>query len=233
MIDHMRLLVVAVLLGLVALPAAADETGTIRVLCDVRGAHAFVDGVDRGPTPLDIRVQAGEHALEVRATGYQTAARRVAIAPGDAKVEKLELRPAVLSGVLRVVEVAPDAEVAIDGVVAAARPVEVRLVTGTHALVVRRLGYMSLERRVRIEPGQTLTVRADLRAIGKLRVLSVPSGAGVGIDGVEVGKSPLELEVAVGDHVVRLEVAGYRAAKMMTRVDRGQVSTVRLKLDPE
>src|SRR5262249_39058219 len=46
--------------------AAPTAEGTLTVNTNPPGAHVFVDGVDRGITPLSVALKPGTHALELR-----------------------------------------------------------------------------------------------------------------------------------------------------------------------
>lgn len=59
---------------------------------------------------------------------------------------------------------------------------------------------------------------------------SVPSGAGVMLDGDDVGTTPLQLEVPPGLHTVELSVEGYEPFSQAIDIDRGTTESLRLRL---
>ena len=190
------------------------QGGTIRVISNVTGAEVFLDGTPMGKVPLDIKqVKGGEHVLEVKAPGYQPHEERITINDGQSTVLKLDLNPeagAGGKGTLKVVSAVPDADVYIDGAGVGKVPQEKSVSRGDHFVVVKLLGYKTFEQKVRLEEGQTLTVSAELKAVGRLRILSDPPGADVLINGLPQGVTPLELnEVEVGTTIVRVQKAGY------------------------
>jgi hypothetical protein len=191
------------------------QGGTIRVLSNVAGAKVFLDGTDMGAVPVDIKdVKTGEHVLEVKAPGYQDHEERVTMNAGQATVLKLDLQPEAGKadvGTLKVVSAVPDADVFIDGASIGKVPQEKQITRGDHFVVVKLPGYKTFEQKIRLEAGQTLTVSADLRAVGRLRIVSDPAGADVMINGVSVGVTPIDLtEVEVGTTIVTVQKAGYR-----------------------
>ena len=191
------------------------QGATIRVLSNVAGAKVFLDGVEMGAVPLDVKdVKSGEHVLEVKAPGYQDHEERVTVNAGQAMVLKLDLNPEAGKadvGTLKVVSAVPDAEVFIDGAAIGKVPQEKSLARGDHFVVVKLAGFKTFEQKIRLEAGQTLTVSADLRAVGRLRIVSDPAGADVMINGVPVGVTPLDLnEVEVGTTIVSVQKEGYR-----------------------
>jgi hypothetical protein len=191
------------------------QGGTIRVLSNVAGAQVFLDGTEMGAVPVDIKdVKTGEHVLEVKAPGYQDHEERVTINAGQAMVLKLDLNAEAGKadvGTLKVVSAVPDADVFIDGAAIGKVPQEKQVPRGDHFVVVKLLGFKTFEQKIRLEAGQTLTVSADLRAVGRLRLVSDPAGADVLINGVSVGVTPIDLpEVEVGKTIVTVQKAGFR-----------------------
>jgi hypothetical protein len=97
------------------------------------------------------------------------------------------------------------------------------------------------------EPSHTFTARLERAVVpadsaapsaatpartGSIYVDSRPRGATVTIDGRNVGVTPLTLgEVAVGPHVVRIELTGKRPVTANPRVVAGQVERVTVSLE--
>ena len=191
------------------------QGGTIRVLSNVAGAEVYLDGSKMGAVPVDIKdVKTGEHVLEVKAPGYQDHEERVTINAGQAMVLKLDLNAEAGKadvGTLKVVSAVPDADVYIDGAAIGKVPQEKQVTRGDHFVVVKLVGFKTFEQKIRLEAGQTLTVSADLRAVGRLRIVSDPAGADVMVNGVSVGVTPIDLnEIEVGTAIVTVQKEGYR-----------------------
>jgi hypothetical protein len=187
--------------------------GIISVICNVDKARVFLDGKEMGAAPLEIKdVAPGEHLLEVKAPGYQSADRRVVVNAGMPLVEKFNLNPeaAAAVGTLKVVSPVPNAAVYIDGESVGTTPQTKEVPPGEHFVVVQIQGYKKFEKKVRIEAGQTISVTAELKAVGSLKILSRPTGAEVEIDGKPAGKTPFDGEaIDVGKHVIVLRAQGY------------------------
>lgn len=211
-------------------------TGTIRVLSNVQGARVYLDGVDLGPVPIDIKdAKPGEHVVEVKAEGYLPREERVTVSAGSAAVLKLDMQPEAAvkeTGVLKIVSPVPEGEVFVDGERVGNVPQEKEIPPGDHFVVVTKAGYKKFEQKVRLEAGQTITVTADLAAVGALRVLSTPMGAEVLVDGEPVGNTPLNLDdVDVGDHVVNVRAAEHYDFEQQIKIDGGQRTIVSAKLE--
>jgi hypothetical protein len=208
--------------------------GVVRVLSDAQGARAFIDGTDMGPVPVDIKdVKAGDHILQVKAPGFQASERHVTVAAGGSQIVKFDLNPEGPGdqGILKVSSMVPDALVYIDGAQVGKVPQEKKLSQGEHSVLVKLEGYKQFEQKVRVEAGQTNTVQADLKAVGRLRILSTPSGATVLINGVPAEKqTPLDLEVEVGETVVRIEHPGFQAFEQTMTIQGGKTEVLTREL---
>jgi hypothetical protein len=208
-------------------------TGVVRVLSDAPGARVFIDGTDKGPAPYDIKdVKVGEHIIQVKAPGMITGERKVLIAAGKSSIEKFDLNPETPAdfGTLKVVSMVPEASVFIDGAAVGKVPIEKKLQQGEHPVVVRLDGFKQFEQKVRVEAGQTVTVQATLKPVGRLRILSNPQGAEVLVNGVPAGKTPLDSEVETGETVVRVQLAGFQAFEQTLTIEGGKTQVLTREL---
>jgi len=211
------------------------QGGSVRVLSNVQGAHVYLDGTDMGAVPLDIKdVKAGEHVIEVKSAKYQPREERVTVNAGSATVLKLDLNAeAKTEAKIKVLSPVPGADVYIDGALIGKVPAETEVSSGEHYVVVKLEGYKTFEHKSRIEAGQVQTVSAELRAVGKLRILSDPTGATVLINGIPQEKpTPLEVnEAEVGETVVRVEMSGMIPQEKTLTVVGGKSEVLSFKLD--
>jgi len=207
--------------------------GVVRVLSDAQGARAEIDAIDMGPVPVDIKdVRPGDHVVQVKAPGFQTSERHVTVTAGGSQVVKFDLATDVSAdtGLVKIVSGSPEATVFIDGALVGKVPQDKRLPPGEHAVAVRLDGFKPFEQKVRVDAGQTLTVQADLKAVGRLRVLSTPAGAAVLVNGLPAGKTPLETDVEIGDAVVRIEQPGFQGVEQTLAITAGKTETVSREL---
>lgn len=214
------------------------QGGVIRVLSNVAGAKVFLDGTEMGAVPIDIKdVKTGEHVLEVKAQGYQIREERVTVNAGQSTILKLDLNAEAgkgETGTLKVVSPVPDADVYIDGAAIGKVPQEKAVSRGEHFVVVKLGGFKTFEQKVRVEPGQTLTVSAELKAVGRVRIISDPAGAEVQINGLPQGVTPLELnEVEVGTTIVRVMKGGYQTWEQTLNLEGGKTETLSANLTLE
>jgi len=207
--------------------------GVVRVLSDAQGARALLDGTDMGPVPVDIKdVKAGDHIVQVKAPGMQTGEKHVTVAAGSSQIVKFDLNPEAPSdqGTLKVVSMVPEAQVFIDGAAVGKVPVDKKISAGEHPVVVRLEGYKQFETKARGGAGQTVTVQATLKPVGRLRILSTPAQATVMINGLAAGKTPLDQEVEVGETVVRVEMPGFQPFEQTLTIEGGKTQTLSREL---
>jgi hypothetical protein len=207
--------------------------GVVRVLSDAQGARAFIDGTDMGPVPVDIKdVKAGDHIVQVKAAGFSPSERHVTVTAGGSQIVKFDLNSEMTGeqGILKVVSTAPQATVFVDGAELGKAPQEKRVSAGEHPVMVRLDGFKQFEQKVKVDPGKTVMVTAELKAVGRLRLLSTPSNATVTINGLPAGKTPLDTEVEVGDAVIRIESPGYQAFEQTLTIQGGKTETLSREL---
>ncbi|MCE9577447.1 MAG: PEGA domain-containing protein [Deltaproteobacteria bacterium] len=206
------------------------QGGSIQVLSNISGAHVFLDGSDMGPVPVDIKdAKPGEHIIEVKAPGYQNREEKVTVNAGSAAILKLDLNPVAPKdiGTIKVVSPVANADVIIDGGLVGKVPQEKSLAAGEHFVTVQLDGYKKFEIKVRLEAGQTQTVSAELKAVGRVQVLSTPPNAKVLINGIPVGTTPADLkELEVGQPVLQLELDGYEQFTQTLTVVGGKTAVI-------
>jgi hypothetical protein len=176
------------------------RVGSLAVASTPPQAHVFVDGRDRGVTPLTVAdLTVGAHTVRIDSS-EGSVTRRVQI--GEGRTETLT--ESIFAGWLEVS--APIEVTIVDGT----QPIQldsrgrVFLKPGVHELrIENRALAFSQTRRVTIEPGGTAVVAIELPP----STLSVtgPAGAQVFVDGVNAGVLPLtDYQVKLGTRDVMI-----------------------------
>jgi serine/threonine protein kinase len=181
-------------------PAPVATRGTIVVRSTPARAGVVVDGVWRGRTPLTLPdLRFGRHTVRVAERGYGAESRVITLS-AEQNRQEIELR-------------------------LAATP------TSTTGSARRGKAPAPTRARTSTPPPARPTAQSSTSAIsrytGSLYVDSRPRGARVFIDGRPVGVTPLQLpDVAVGSHVVRMELEKHRTWASSTRVVAGETMKV-------
>ncbi len=212
----------------------------LRIVSSEPHVDVFIDGEPRGKVPVNIAdIKLGQHLVEGRKPHFKPFEQTVDITPGKQVLVQLKMEPGSDDrgkSILKVQSTVPDAEVFLDGSTLGKAPVDRHdLPAGKHFVIIRKEGYEEFKREVYLFEGQPVSLVADLRAVGKLRMLSNPQGAEILIDGEPVGKTPLERDdIAAGDHVFTFRLKGYYDHKETISVIGGKERLVSpdLKLMP-
>src|SRR6185503_5167725 len=169
------------------------------------GARLFVDGVEKGATPLTVTLKVGAHALELRGSG---APRQVPITmtAGAQMSQSIDLPTTASTGQLQVRSEPAGARVSIDGVARGTSPVTVtELPPGEHPVQVdSALG--SAKQTVTIEAGITASLMVPLGApegapVSGWIAVTAPSEVEVFENGRLLGTSQSDrLMIAAGRH---------------------------------
>lgn len=129
----------------------------------------------------------------------------------------------------------------IDGIDVARTPLEapIPLGAGAHRIAIRAPGHASEIRSVQIAGGVEEVLRMELsrefEARGTIRILSTLPDVLVRIDGVEIGRTPIEATIPVpaGEHEVIGERDGYLSDIHRITIQDQSSAEVRLRLDPD
>jgi hypothetical protein len=74
-----------------AQPGSADSAGVLLVNTSPPRARVYLDGVYYGLSPLQVEMEPGVHAVEVKLNGYQTVTEKVSVRKGDNTEMELSL----------------------------------------------------------------------------------------------------------------------------------------------
>jgi hypothetical protein len=204
----------------------AVQTQRLRIESDTPASAVLVDGVDRGPTPINVEGLApGAHDVVVRAGGA-TLRHRVSLHPGDstvmvfaapAKPAETTTAAAPASGGFLAVSSSVPVQIREGGRVIGSSDLERQMLpTGEHTLefVNEALGYQT-RKTVRIEAGKTANVQLE-RVNGVLSVNAMP-WAEVWIGGERIGQTPignLSRPIGTYDVVLRHPELGERRERV-------------------
>ena len=142
----------------------ATKDGTLTMTSNPPGAKLFVDGVERGVTPLTVTLNAGAHALELRGDGAPRL-MPITMTAGAQLQQYIELaKTAATFGQLQVRTEPAGAKVTIDGTPRGASPTTVaELTPGEHAVLLES-DHGSVKQIVTIEAGITASLMVPLGA---------------------------------------------------------------------
>jgi hypothetical protein len=224
----------------------AARIAQVLVLTD-QPANIEIDGMDVGRTPLSqpLRVASGAHTISALATGYLPSRQQVTLAGKVTETVTLTLLPTESSVAHLALTVAvPGAEVLINGkpVGVTPLPATVAVPPGATRVEVRRPGYRTATRTMRVDEGASgaleLTLEEDPAAPatlkGGLRLALSEPAAEVTIDGAARARAAdgLPLSLVVGPHLLRVERAGFQPFEQRVEITAGAETSLAISLSP-
>jgi hypothetical protein len=218
-------------------PRAAVSDGTLAMNTNPQGAHVFVDGVERGVTPLTVALKPGTHGLEIRGDGAPPRLMPIMITAGSQLSQYIELpKTASQVGQLQVRTEPAGARVTVDGIARGTAPVTVaELTPGEHAVVLESdLG--SVKQTVTVEAGNTASLMVPLGAPEGAPVsgwisFAAPADVQVFENKRLLGSSQSDrLMVSAGRHELEIinEALGYRSTRTV-QVSPGKVTPIKIE----
>ena len=214
---------------------AATSDGTLLMTTNPPGAKLFVDGVERGATPMTVTLKAGAHSLELRADG-EPRLMPITMTAGAQMSQYIEMpKTATAFGHLQIRTEPAGARVSVDGVPRGPSPITVQdLSPGEHAVLLEGdLG--SVKQTVTIEAGMTASLTVPLGApegapVSGWMAITAPSDVQVFENKRLLGTSQSDrLMVSSGRHEIEIvnETLGYRATRTV-QVSPGKVTPVKI-----
>ena len=187
-----------------------------------------------GATPVtDIEVPAGPQTVTMTRQRYQPLILSVEIAGlGQPQTVSGELVPDWAE--VTITSSPSGAEILIDDVsTGQSTPAMVEVLSGEHEIRIKSPGHKSHRQRILVAALETITL-PDVtlqQADSLITVTSNPAGAGVTLNGLFQGETPLELAVkSATDYRVQVFKAGFAPAQRSLSVATGEERTIYLRL---
>lgn len=210
--------------------------GTVRIATEPAGAEIAIDDLSLGPAPVsDLTLEAGRYAVSAALPRYQpwrgdieVIGRKqnqmvnIALVPDWAAV-RFNSTPAIVTA-------------AVDGQVTEITPEGVSILSGQHELTLSAPGYVPETVALTVVAGinQNLGSIELTPADATLSLNSTPAGAGVTVDGVFAGLTPIVLPLSPRDrHAISLSRAGYRPATLSLTLAKGETTRRSITLEPD
>ena len=191
-------------------------TTSISVSSTPSGATVYLDGSNKGTTPLTIpSVSYGSHDLRLTYPGYQDSSNAVTVS-ASSYTYAYTLTPTPTTTPISVSSTPSGATVYLDGSNKGTTPLTIPSVSyGSHNLRLTYPGYQDSSNAVTVSASSytyayTLTP-TPAGTTTPISVSSTPSGATVYLDGSNKGTTPLTIpSVSYGAHNLRLTYPGYQ-----------------------
>jgi hypothetical protein len=204
------------------------ENGTLLVQASEEGVEVWIDGRQRGRTPLSVELEPGRHTLEMR--GYGAAKTMpVEISPGVQTTQFVRWRRAVRTGTLKVTTTPDGARILLDGRYRGVSPLVIENVpAGTHTIVAE---HASGTVRSSVDVAADATTEADVGIFSGWLAVFAPIEVRIFLGGRFLGTSlDGKLLVPPGHH--EIEVVNTRLGYRETRevdIEPGRTTAVSIE----
>lgn len=217
------------LLGMATAPLVIDASPA--------EAEVFIDDelVGKGRVTMNVTIGMG-HRYRVACEDYFPEDGVVELSVKETKEIKVALEPSF--GWITVTSQPSAADVFVDGRNFGKTPLsKAKIKRGPHRVEVKKTGYSSVVKLVKISAGVTNTeldsimLEAKEVKFGGLTIMSKPEGADVTIDGEKMGQTPMTIDdIIIGNHDVELNYKGYFPITQSIVVIENDTTVVNLEL---
>jgi hypothetical protein len=180
------------------------------------------------------------NGFRFRAVRVRPAGQRLEGEASDPLFEKALMGALVkvysLAATVEVASMPPGATLFVDGVRLGTTPLSTQVLPGEHTFRFELASYEPIEVSRTVGALAQMKMEQPLQTLrGRLMVNAEPEGTRILVDGREVGRTKVELDIQPGQHALRLEREGYRAIDTTLTLASGEKhsETHRLEKTPE
>ena len=200
------------------------------------GAQVFVDDAFLGTTPVKSdRLKSGNHKVKIIKDMYKSYEANVTITDNNVFVCDPSLVEDFVEVTVSTKSQDNAVSIYVDGVYKAKSSWKGNLSTGLHMFEARKDSHRStkLSQDIKIDPKKQSIKLEDPSPIeGVLHVVCTPMKAGVYVNGVHKGDTPLMLNLLEGNYKVQLRKEGYKDSKVIdVKIEEGKTFNVNETLE--
>ncbi len=208
--------------------------GLVLIHASPDGADVTVDGVHRGQTPVLITdLPFGQYRAHITKAGFVHREMDLLI---DSRIPKRFSANLMSDAATLNIRATPNgAAVLINGVAQGETPLTLdRVRTGEVSLSITAPGYHPFTDVLTLVAGEVRDIQAALQSVpSSLRILTVPGGARIHVNGQFRGRAPVTLtDINEGDYAIRAELDAHDTVVHTLHVSRGQDHVEELTLTP-
>lgn len=203
----------------------------VEVTSEPAGATIFAGDRNLGTTPATIELLEGSHQISVVRDGFSAWDGTVEAKPNtDQVLPLIRLEPA--NAKLLVNTIPRTANVTVDGRYRGQSPITLSLSPGVdYEIGMSKAGYGTASRRVRLDAGESDSIRVDLSArTGAVTVNVQPADATVIVDGRTQATGSTTLNLSSAPHTIEVRKEGYQSWSRTVTPRPGYPQTVTARL---
>lgn len=177
-------------------------------------ARVTINGESRGRTPLELELPPGRYAVKASLPGHGDWAGEVSLDEARPYPVQMELRRLAELAFVKFESKPPGAQVFVNGAPEGKTPVGLELPLGDHTVRLVLSGFKDWEQRISLHESKEYPVSADMAPVAEarlatLKVDTAPAGVAIYVDDEMRGRSPIEVSLPLGKHLVRMRQDGY------------------------
>ena len=208
--------------------------GCVEFISTPPEADVFIEDAKRGRTPFKVELPAGKVLARAEAPRYQAKDFEIEVI-GFNREQTISIDLERNWAELIIPTKPEDALVIVDGSEEVGRtPGPVNILAGQHTITISKSGYAPWKDILMVRAGEDMQLPTIelVEAGGKVRVTSSPPGAGVTVDGIYEGITPVELFLAPSRrNTVELLLSGYRKATRAVQVVSESTRSIHIDLE--
>jgi opacity protein-like surface antigen len=207
-------------------PALKPMFGGLKIHSAPNGAVVFIDGVERGVTPLVIpQLRSGNHTIAIRKDMYLPATEMLAMTDGASMEKTIRLIPNFAHITLRA-----DGDIYINDKKEETTSWSGRLLPGIYKVEVKKPSHRTTIKNIEVKAQEDQTIRLDAPTpiYGSLDISTNDIKADIYIDGLKRKETTPAVvsDILIGTHRIKLVAPGYADDQQTVKVEEGQVRKV-------
>ncbi len=202
-----------------------NAKGSIFIDSFPKESEVYVDGVDRGKTPITIKnLSFGEYEVQVKQDGYRTFTKTANVTrnkPKSIVIANLEH----VTFVLQISSYPTEAEVYVDGVKKGLAPLTIDdLSLGEHFVEVKKENFSTWSQKINITEYKVIQLIANLQATAaSIDVNTTPIGATILLNGKSQGITPITIKnLDTGIYKIDILMNGYAPYEEKITLNKGE-----------
>lgn len=212
-----------------SMTAPAKNTCSLKIISKPKGARIWIDGKERGVTPLKVKgLSPGLHLVVLNLSRYQRKEKLIKLKSRKTKTIQLKLKRKY--GRLLVTAFKKSKIYLNSKSVGTTPKILKKVPIGEHDLKVVHGSLVPFEQKVHIREDETSFIQAKFQL--KLKVTTAPSGARILLDGKSVGTSPLSIPVKEGTYTLAADLRKHQLKTQRITLSMSSANSVSLKLTP-
>ena len=194
-------------------------------------AHVYIDDVHVGTTPVKSdKLASGKHSVRIIKNLYKTFESEVIISDGEIN----EFTPTLVADFANIsLNVGNDCEIYVNGEYKGRNNWRGDLASGAYIFEARKEGHRTttITKNIEAAPAQqSYTIPTPSPINGNVVITSSPAMADVYIDDMIVGRTPLSLDLIIGEHTIRIKKEDYEESTKSVDIKEGKTENVAVSL---